>query len=231
MASAFWERIDREIAKYDLLQHPFYQAWSNGELTREDLKFYAVQYYRHVSAFPSYLTALHSRLPEGALRRSVLANAYEEECSGVAHSDLWLRFSEGIGRASNSVAPSSVPEVDNLVNTFREIAQQAPAATALGAFYAYESQVPRIAAEKRAGLQKYYGTDERTCSYFSLHETADVHHANVWRKLLDSLAEQDANCAEEALEGVTRASRALWEALDGIERELPGRRLAHCAAN
>ena len=88
----FWNLVDQEIARYDLLKHPFYQAWSAGELTTQDLKFYAEQYYHHVSKFPTYLTSLHSRLPEGAMRRAVLANAYEEECEACPHSELWLRF-------------------------------------------------------------------------------------------------------------------------------------------
>src|SRR5215467_8974545 len=80
----FWEKADLEIASFDLLKHPFYQAWSAGELTREDLKFYAEQYYYHVSGFPTYLTTLHSRMPEGPMRRAVLVNAYEEECTGAS---------------------------------------------------------------------------------------------------------------------------------------------------
>src|SRR6202166_4333585 len=90
--SAFWQKAEQEIAKYDLLKHPFYQAWSAGELTTEDLKFYAQKYFYQVSQFPTYLTALHSRLPEGQMRRDVLANAHEEECDGTPHSQLWMRF-------------------------------------------------------------------------------------------------------------------------------------------
>jgi pyrroloquinoline-quinone synthase len=65
------------------LKHPYSQAWTAGELTKEDLKFYAEQYYHQFSKFPAYLTAFHSRFPEGAMRRDVLANAYEEECIGI----------------------------------------------------------------------------------------------------------------------------------------------------
>ncbi len=32
----FFEQMDARIAKYDLLCHPFYKAWSAGELTREE---------------------------------------------------------------------------------------------------------------------------------------------------------------------------------------------------
>jgi pyrroloquinoline-quinone synthase len=218
--SAFWQKAGEELARFDLLQHPFYRAWSAGELTREDLKFYAQQYYHQVSAFPAYLTALHSRLPEGAMRRDVLANAYEEECDGVAHSDLWLRFAEGMGGAdSNGRGHAAIPEVRDLVKTFQSMASAGPVAEAFGAFFAYESQVPRIAAEKRNGLKKHYGADDRTCSYFTVHEMADVRHAGVWRGIISSLVEEDGRSADDALEGISRAARALWTALDGIERE------------
>jgi pyrroloquinoline-quinone synthase len=218
--SAFWNRVEQEIAKHDLLRHPFYQAWSAGQLTTRDLKFYAEQYYHQVSNFPTYLTSLHSRLPEGAMRRDVLANAFDEECSGCAHSELWLRFLEGMGGNESSVAEETpLQEINDLVNTFRALAQESPVAAAFGALFAYESQVPRIATEKLAGLKKHYGASDRTCSYFALHTKADVHHSNVWRKIISNLVEQDDRNADEVLNGVSQGASALWKALDGIERE------------
>ena len=34
----FFQQLDARIAKYDLLCHPFYNAWSAGRLTRHDLR-------------------------------------------------------------------------------------------------------------------------------------------------------------------------------------------------
>ncbi|MBZ5660792.1 MAG: CADD family putative folate metabolism protein [Acidobacteriia bacterium] len=228
--SAFWNKVDQEIAKCDLLKHPFYQAWSAGELTTEDLKFYAQQYFHQVSEFPAYLTALHSRLPEGAMRRAVLANAFEEECDATPHSLLWMRFVEGMGGESDLADETPIPEIGHLVKTFRAMAVGAPVASVFGALFAYESQIPRIAAEKLSGLKQHYGADDRTCSYFTLHRTADVHHTNVWRKIISGLVEKDEKRAEEALEGVSRAAQALWTALDGIERERPNHKTSSCAS-
>jgi pyrroloquinoline-quinone synthase len=110
-------------------------------------------------------------------------------------------------------------EINDLVNTFRALAQESPVAAAFGALFAYESQVPRIATEKLAGLKKHYGASDRTCSYFALHTKADVHHSNVWRKIISNLVEQDDRNADEVLDGVSQGASALWKALDGIERE------------
>ena len=85
MTSAeFFEQLEARIAKYDLLCHPFYKAWSAGRLTRKDLREYAQDYYHHVEAFPSYLAALGLRLEEGELRRAVLANMCDEKGSEPA---------------------------------------------------------------------------------------------------------------------------------------------------
>jgi pyrroloquinoline-quinone synthase len=216
----FWEGLNERIARYDLLCHPFYKAWSAGELTRDDLREYSAQYYHHVAAFPTYLSALHSRLTDGTLRRAVLRNLYEEELDGAPHSELWLDFAEGMGNDREAVRKQqAIPEVGALMQTFRNLAQEHSTASALGAFYAYESQVPRIAEVKARGLRELYGADEGTCRYFVLHTTLDVGHAFVWRRQLQQVVNSNSSesCAAEALQGAEQGARALWAALDGIE--------------
>ena len=94
---------------------------------------------------------------------------------------------------------------------------------ALAAFYAYESQVPRVAAEKARGLRELYNAGEKTCGYFTLHTTADVYHSRSWQHQLGKLVEQNPESADKALEAGENAARALWNALDGIEaaRRIP----------
>jgi pyrroloquinoline-quinone synthase len=221
----FWIELENRIAKYDLLRHPFYQAWSKGELTRAELAAYAEQYLPHVAAFPTYLSALHAQLEDGQLRRRVLENLMDEEGigspDGRPHSDLWRDFANGMG-ASGSPA---IAEVQQLTATFRRIVDEDTTA-ALAAFYAYESQVPRVAAEKERGLRDLYGADVKTCRYFTLHKTADVHHASVWRGLIDERLACDPSKADAALNGAETAAAALWNALDGIERARLAKRAA-----
>jgi pyrroloquinoline-quinone synthase len=217
----FFRELDARVAKYDLLCHPFYKAWSAGDLSHEDLRGYALDYYQHVNAFPSYLAALALRLNDGELRRAVLANMRDEQGgegdAAEAHSDLWMDFAEGMGAARNTFGHESVPEVRQLVKHFAQVAEEGTPAEALAAFYAYESQVPRVATEKDRGLRERYGAGERTTRYFTLHATADVYHANVWREQLAKRVEEDPKAATQALDAAENAARALWTALDGIE--------------
>lgn len=214
-----WAQVEKMVGEYDLLRHPFYQAWTAGELRIEDLRRYATDYYQQVSAFPTYLSALHSRLPDGELRRAVLHNLCEEEIAGTAHSDLWLDFAEGMGASRDAVRTSPAsPHMRELTYTFREIASQRSPLAALGAFYAYESQVARIAGLKAQGLKDFYGADGDTRAYFELHATQDARHSRVWAEQIDAGLDGNEAASEELYSTVREAARALWKSLDGIHK-------------
>jgi pyrroloquinoline-quinone synthase len=214
----FFEQLDARIAKFDLLCHPFYKAWAAGELTREDLREYARNYFHQVNAFPEYLAEFAARLSEGQMKRAVLANRDEEiGADGTRpHAELWLDFLEGMGGGREAV-DTPVAEVCALNESFHSIARDASSEEALAAFYAYESQVPRVAAEKARGLRDMYGADAKTCEYFTLHTTADVYHSRVWKHQLAKVVEDDTEAARRALNAAENAGKALWAALDGIE--------------
>lgn len=221
--SDFFSRLESRIARYDLLTHPFYRAWTAGELTRDDLREYASEYWQHVSAFPTYLSALHSRLEDTELRRTVLRNLLDEEGidspDGKPHSDLWMDFACGCGADETEVRHHQPqPETKALIGTFHKLMQQDSAAVGLAALYAYESQVPEIAKQKAAGLCEHYGADAATCRYFTLHQTADVHHAEVWKQAIQNELAQNPAATDKALDAAETAAQALWSALDGVER-------------
>ena len=215
---AFLVALEVRIARYDLLCHPYYKAWTAGQLTREDLREYASDYYHHVAAFPTYLSALHSRLDDGELRRAVLRNLCDEEIDGRPHSELWLDFAEGMGADREQVRHRQhPPEVRDLIVEFRRIATEGSTAETLAAFYAYESQVPRVARAKADGLAERYGADAKTYGYFELHQFADVEHSHVWRELLSAEVTAHPEQAESALAAAETAAQALWHVLDGME--------------
>jgi len=220
----FFKELDARIAKYDLLCHPFYKAWADGQLTRDDLREYAQDYYHHVEAFPTYLAELGIRLDDGDLRRAILANMADEKGMedafgkpSPAHSEMWLDFAEGMGARRDMTGHCPLPEVKQLINFFHRTAGEATPEEALAAFYAYESQVPRVAREKARGLQEMYGADERTTAYFTLHTTADIFHSQVWRHQLAKRLETHPESSEKALAAGENAAKTLWKALDGIE--------------
>jgi pyrroloquinoline-quinone synthase len=218
----FWAALHDRTQPFDLLCHPFYQAWTAGQLSREDLREYAAEYYHHVQAFPQNLLTLAARLPESDLRRAVLENFTDEMAldglGAAPHHALWLQFAEGMGANRSEVhTREPITEMRDLTATFDGIASNGTAAEALAAFYAYESQVPRVAQAKEAGLKKHYGADAATCAYFHLHKTADIQHSQTWRAQLDEVLAAQPELRDAALNAGETAACSLWRALDGIE--------------
>ena len=210
--------IDAEVARRHLLTHPFYQSWTRGDLDRDALRDYARQYYHHVAAFPTYLSALHSHTESAAARRHILANLIDEEAGCPNHPELWLRFAEGLGLNAEEVQQAELwPETENLIGAFRAACRDHGTADGLAALYAYESQIPAVAESKIEGLRRFYGIDgPDALSYFEVHVEADRVHAAVERNLLTPYV-SDTN-GPAVVRSVRKILDALWEMLSGVCR-------------
>lgn len=207
-------RLDAAIAAKNLLNHPFYQDWQAGKLSRKALQLYASQYYRHVEAFPAHLRVLAART-EGDLRRVVEENLAEEESPNGSHPQLWRDFATALGVPEDDIKfCPALPGTQKVVQTFREICGDRPVAEAVAALYAYEAQVPEIATTKIDGLKNFYGMrDPEALAYFTVHEEADRAHRAAWRNWLEQHA--DGN-EDEIVATAEEALNALWGALDAV---------------
>jgi pyrroloquinoline-quinone synthase len=218
MTTSVSATIDSKVAAQAMLQHPFYQAWTEGRLPLDTLRGYARQYFHHVEAFPRAVSAVHSACPDRDGRRMLAENLAEEEgieAGKQDHATLWLMFACGLGESEDSVRSQQLnPETEALIETFRRLSAQSYAA-GLGALYAYESQFPGVASAKIVGLIERYGiADEPTLRFFKVHESADVEHSSVCRALLDRLPEADK---AEAIAAGDELAGALWNFLSGVE--------------
>jgi pyrroloquinoline-quinone synthase len=143
------DQIDRDIDAKHLLKHPFYLAWTRGELSREALADYARQYYQHVAAFPTYLSAIHAKCDDQSIRRELLNNLMDEEAGSPNHPQLWLNFAEGLGVSPREAQDTEKwTETKSLIDTFRSVCRDGSTAEGLAALYAYESQIPAICESK-----------------------------------------------------------------------------------
>lgn len=214
-AAAVLQELDALIARRSILNHPFYQAWTAGTLTRAQLRGYAESYYPHVAAFPDYLRAAAAGADE-VVRGELLDNLREELGEPLAHTELWLRFAEGVGadRAAVTCAAATTATAATTA-AFHELCARSTA-SGLAALYAYESQQPEVSRSKSAGLcERYQVDDQRTLSYFSVHAEADLRHRAGERAALGRCLEQGAS-REEVLASAERALDAYWGLLDGV---------------
>jgi pyrroloquinoline-quinone synthase len=214
----YLDNIDNNIAEKHLLKHPFYLAWTRGELSKEALTDYARQYYHHVAAFPTYLSAVHANCDDQATRKQLLDNLIDEEAGSPNHPELWKKFAHRLGVQDIDLARTEKqPETKKLIDTFRAVCGQESTAEGLAALYAYESQIPSICESKIDGLKKHYGfTRPEHYEYFTVHIEADHEHSAAEREMLNRYI--DDHNFESVKVSVNRVLEALWELLSGVCR-------------
>lgn len=208
--------LEERIQERHLLKHPFYQAWNAGQLSLQTLQAYSKQYYRQVEAFPTYVSAVHANCPLLPVRQQLLENLLEEERGSENHPELWLRFAEALGvQRDDLLATSPLPETTTLLQTFRALTRDRSYQAGLAALFAYEAQVPQVAAAKIDGLKQFYGVHEaRGLAFFQVHLQADRFHAETARQILHTHLSPET--AGEAVSACDQALEALWGMLDGI---------------
>ena len=210
-------RLNEILAERHLLKHMWYQAWSKGELTIDQLQDYSAQYYNQVQSFPRFISRVHTACPEIEARKVLLENLVDEEIHGTDHPALWMQFANGMGTSRERVLNDMpLPETQFMVNKFYELAER-DWRDGLCALYAYEYQVPEVSKSKIDGLKKHYGmTDPAHYQYFSVHIEADREHAAAERALLDHYV--NGTNAEKVDRSVGRVLDALWDMLSGVCR-------------
>src|SRR4051812_9030744 len=186
-------RIEAAASRWNVLEHPFYQRWTAGELTRTELAEYAAQYRHAVVA-----------LADAAAASGDEEHAREER----EHVALWDAFAAGCG--SDAADPSAETRECTEAWTAGDDRLER-----LAVLYAIEAAQPAISQTKLEGLLGHYGFDEGPATeYFTVHAERDHEHAAHSRELLQKLATD-----EDAARLVARAEAAAhgnWRLLDGV---------------
>jgi len=207
--------LDRLVRRQHLLQHPFYAAWSKGELPIETLREYAGQYYHFEVNFPRYVAGAYARVTSPKDRRVLLENLVDEEGRSPTHPELWLDFARAIGAPSPPSRPTAPTR--RLLSAYERHTLGGSAPAALGALYAYESQFPEVAAEKSRGLRAHYGIRSKPAhEFFRVHTFADVEHSAAERRLLRNYLRSGALAGRDAERGLRDSLEAWWSFLDGF---------------
>ncbi len=214
------KEIESVIRARHLLRHPFYVAWSCGEVERSTLQEYAGQYYQFERNFPRYVASAYARLTDPGARRRLLENLQDEEGRDPTHPELWLRFAEAIDVPRSRVrAARPTAGTQQLLANYESLALDATAPEALAALYAYESIFPEVAAEKARGLATHYGVrSRRALEFFRVHAEADVAHSAAERTVLRTEIARSNAARRAALRATERTVGAWWHFLDAFAR-------------
>ena len=206
----FFARLDSLRERWNVLEHPFYQRWSDGKLDRSELAFYAGEYRHAVIALAEAVDAA-ARASEPELRPQLSEHAREE----AQHVELWDGFASALDADLDRAPRAETQACHESWTSGRDALENLVAA------FTIESGQPAIARTKLDGLVDRYGFEEGPATeYFSLHAELDHEHAAQSRELIEErLADADLDRLLEVAEGVLRGN---WELLDGCDRAAQG---------
>ena len=218
MKNSFIKLLEKDIKEKHLSKHEFYQLWNDGKVSMEALKGYAQQYYKFVSDFPRFVSRVHSNTPYEEERMRILENLNEEENPKLPHSELWLRFADGLGLERNEMDAKMLPETKKMIAEMQKLSSS-DFLEGAAALLAYESQIPEIAKLKMNGLKNHYSLkNKRALEFFTVHSKVDVEHQKVWKKIIA----RHAKTKEQKIrvrKALNKSLKAMWTMLDGIYRE------------
>jgi pyrroloquinoline-quinone synthase len=203
------QRIDSEIERSSLLKHRFYRLWSEGKLDVDHLKGYALEYFQLVKAVPLLVQNVMSCCANDSNLKYVLTENYREESE---HINLWIRFVVSMGINSNELFDYVSSGTTNDVVRFLLALTKRSVGQGAAAMYAYEKQLPEISRTKINGLKEFYnlGNSQEGTEYFSVHEEVDVRHAEVWRRIIEGVSnDQSEPLYQTAIDSLWAQNRLL----------------------
>ena len=180
------KKIDQIIEDNTLLNHPFYEMWSEGKLEFESLVGYSKEYYQLAKQVPKFMEPIVDMAPND-VKSELISNMNEES----EHIRLWENFAFSMGISRDDLTSyQGLKKTNDAVNNLASLMKSYDEGAC--AMYAFEKEIPKISKTKVEGLKNFYGLDSKdSIEYFEEHMSADIRHAASWKKIINSSSKND----------------------------------------
>lgn len=225
----FFKHLESELKpKIDqILNHPFLERIASGKLTKEQLKFFTLQYSIYCAYFPRFLSAAAANVPDDRTRMPIMENLWEEHGEGkieASHRVLFENYAKGLGLTQKDLVEASpLPNTRACVENLLDLCEEGHFLESLGAlgpgteFFTTAEYLKIL-----EGLRKHDVFSEEDLEFWIVHTALDEEH---YSEMIDALRPWAKSSTEESMIRLGAIKAVELEVLfwDGLEKYLPGK--------
>ncbi len=219
MDDLFRNRLIETRDKRHSKNHPFFEKWVRGELTREQTALYCVQHHHFVGEYLNWMAYEASQITQRDVKGYLFENLGDEENPEDRHLDMLKDYVAACGLDREEVERSTVlAGTEALQNWGWRLVYQQPWQAALAAmFIGLESQFLDICRKIVPALHKHYGfsAGAREIRFFEEHITADEIHAAKGFKVVEKYCTTE-ELQQLSIKAVDEATIKRWAYMNGV---------------
>lgn len=212
------ELVSRRDQKHSK-NHPFFNLWAEGKLTKEQTAQYCLQHYNYVASYLDWMAYEASQVPYRDVKAYLFENLGDEENPDDRHLDMLMDYVKACGMAAVSVDQMKVlPGTEGLQNWGWRMVYRKPWQAALaGMFIGLESQFLDICKRIVPALHRHYGwkPGSRDIRFFEEHIHADEIHGAKGFAIVEKYC-TTPELQELALKTVEEATQKRWRYMNSI---------------
>lgn len=223
----FIKKLEKELKpEIDIiLSHPFLKRIEKGDMSFEQLQYFAIEYAEYCYHFPRFLALTAGNIPDDLTRMPIIENLWEEHGSGKysgSHRQLYNKFLEALDIDPRTLDKHpKLPDTITCVQTLLDMCKNDHFVKSLGALgpgteFFTNDEYDLIFK----GLDKSPYLTQRELRFWKAHISLDVEHYSEMVEALYPYIHDENNCKlikEGALKAI-RMEQLFW---DGLERNIP----------
>jgi pyrroloquinoline quinone (PQQ) biosynthesis protein C len=182
-AEQFLESCRQTMSRNPVMHHTFLTTFEKQSLSREQLKRFAIQWYKAAKAHKEAFPALIYNVRDDDVRFELIDILNEEYGNGnreKIHARLLFNFLKALGISEQEVATAAtLPAVSRFADEVLQIWRDgSPASYAFGLHFALEYLAAALHTHFANGLERYKFLTENDIEYFTYHRIAEQRHAD-----------------------------------------------------
>ncbi len=209
--AAVLDQIDELRAANRPDDQPLLRAMASGELSRDELRAFAAQYFQLVDSLPRFVSTVHSvTRAHPQIRRTLLNVLVPLELKPPSVSDLWLQTCAALGLFSDTIRASEPNTATTVCLDDFEYLCQSGCAQGLAALYAWITRLPITCRIMQKALAEHYDLREGPgIQYFEMVGFQAESHSRALRAALVALLDEYPEAGPAAFDAAQGAISAV----------------------